>query len=400
MYGLVLEGGGAKGAYHVGAYDALMDLGIKVDGVAGTSIGALNGALIVQGDYNKLKKIWGEITLESLFGIDKNEILGYGNKKLTDINFAYLFDVSKDIISNKGLDTTKMRKLIENLIDEEKIRKSKLDFGIVTVSLTDKQPLELLKEEIPKGKLVDYTLASANLPGFKMKKMDGKYFLDGGVYDNLPFGVLQRKGYENFIAVRTYGLGRVRKVSDPNINIVYIQPVEELGGTIDFDIVRAKHNIKLGYFDTMKVFKQLRGHKYYLNPYKKDFLQCLIDVVKNKEEKIKNIGYMFGFENMTIDRLVFEGIFPRLENILDMKDKYDYQDVVIRLFEYIAEKYKDIEQFKIYDMEDFFKIVLNKYISKPLKINKKIPSFIKQNKLLAITVKDDLLVNIFKELFI
>ena len=44
MKGLVLEGGGTKGAYQIGAYKALRDLGIEFQGVAGTSIGALNGA--------------------------------------------------------------------------------------------------------------------------------------------------------------------------------------------------------------------------------------------------------------------------------------------------------------------------------------------------------------------
>ncbi len=43
MIGLVLEGGGAKGSYHVGAYKAILDEGIEIQGVTGTSAGALNG---------------------------------------------------------------------------------------------------------------------------------------------------------------------------------------------------------------------------------------------------------------------------------------------------------------------------------------------------------------------
>ena len=45
-YGLVLEGGGAKGAYQIGAWKALKEAGVKINAVAGTSVGALNGALI------------------------------------------------------------------------------------------------------------------------------------------------------------------------------------------------------------------------------------------------------------------------------------------------------------------------------------------------------------------
>ena len=47
MKGLVLEGGGTKGAYQLGAYKALKELGVEFDGVVGTSIGALNAAFIV-----------------------------------------------------------------------------------------------------------------------------------------------------------------------------------------------------------------------------------------------------------------------------------------------------------------------------------------------------------------
>ena len=57
-YGLVLEGGGAKGAYQIGAWKALKEAGVKIKGVAGTSVGALNGALICMGDLEQAEKLW------------------------------------------------------------------------------------------------------------------------------------------------------------------------------------------------------------------------------------------------------------------------------------------------------------------------------------------------------
>ena len=51
-YGLVLEGGGARGAYQVGAWKALWEAGVKIKGMAGTSVGALNGALICMDDFD------------------------------------------------------------------------------------------------------------------------------------------------------------------------------------------------------------------------------------------------------------------------------------------------------------------------------------------------------------
>jgi len=96
MYGLVLEGGGAKGSYHVGAYRALLDLGIKIDGVAGTSIGALNGAAIVQGDLSNLEKLWEETSIDTLFGINRNEMDKIKGLSLSKGNIPYLFNLSKE----------------------------------------------------------------------------------------------------------------------------------------------------------------------------------------------------------------------------------------------------------------------------------------------------------------
>ena len=60
-YGLVLAGGGTKGAYQVGVYKALKGMKINVKAVVGTSIGALNGALVLQDDLEKMLNLYGSI---------------------------------------------------------------------------------------------------------------------------------------------------------------------------------------------------------------------------------------------------------------------------------------------------------------------------------------------------
>ena len=52
-YGLVFDGGGARGAYQIGAWRALSEAGVKVSAVAGTSVGALNGALVCMEIWRK-----------------------------------------------------------------------------------------------------------------------------------------------------------------------------------------------------------------------------------------------------------------------------------------------------------------------------------------------------------
>ena len=72
-YGLVLEGGGAKGAYQIGAWQALREEGVKIKGISGVSVGALNGALICMDDLDKAREIWENISYSQVMtvGIEK-----------------------------------------------------------------------------------------------------------------------------------------------------------------------------------------------------------------------------------------------------------------------------------------------------------------------------------------
>lgn len=403
MYGLVLEGGGSKGAYHVGAFKALKELGIEIGGIAGTSIGAINGAMMVQGDYDLLEKVWYSIDSYELFDIDAKTLDDLRNFNVQEINFSYLLHQSREILSNRGLDTSRIRALFDTYIDEDVIRKSNIDFGIVTVDLTDKKPLELYIENIPQGKLIDFLIASANLPAFKIEEVDGKKYLDGGFYNNLPIGLLCKKGYKDIIAVRTMAVGVVRRVKEKDVKITYIQPADgSLGsmlGALDFNREKADQLIKLGYYDTMKMFKKLKGFKYYCVPYEGNFIELIINFMINNRDKILGVASILGFEDVCFDRVIFEKIMPRIENILDMKGRADYEDICIRLVENIAEKL-EIERFKIYDSLEFLNLTVETLKNKPIKYTKNVPAFIKHNKILSLAVKEDLVVEIFSELFL
>ena len=69
-YGIVFDGGGARGAYQIGAWKALHEAGVKINAVAGTSVGALNGALLCMGDLEKAEKLWENITYSDVMEID------------------------------------------------------------------------------------------------------------------------------------------------------------------------------------------------------------------------------------------------------------------------------------------------------------------------------------------
>ena len=91
MKGLVLEGGGTKGAYQIGAYKALRALGIEFQGVAGTSIGALNGAYIIQNDIEIMEDIWLTYDYTHFMNIDEETYEKYKNGFYVSHSFKNVF---------------------------------------------------------------------------------------------------------------------------------------------------------------------------------------------------------------------------------------------------------------------------------------------------------------------
>lgn len=197
MIGLALEGGGAKGAFHMGAIKAFIEEGYKFHGVVGTSIGAINGAVIAQGDFEKGYNWWTKIDISTIFNLEKIHMQKFMNRNIDKETLIYILSAMKNIIENRGIDTKKMREILNNIIDEDKLRKSKIDFGMVTVSISDFKPLNLYKEDIPNGKMINYLMASANFPIFRIEPLDDRYYIDGGFYDNCPINLLVKKVYRN-----------------------------------------------------------------------------------------------------------------------------------------------------------------------------------------------------------
>ena len=262
-YGLVLDGGGARGAYQIGAWKALKEAGVKIAAVAGTSVGALNGALICMDDLEKAEKIWSEMEFSRVMSVDDDWMRQFfqGEQKLGDI-LAELGRVFRD----GGVDAAPLRKLIHENVDEEKIRGCGKEFFIVTFSLTDMKELELSVSDIPEGRLEDFLLASAYLVGFKNEPMeDGKRYIDGGIFNNVPADVLVEKGYTDLIEIRIYGPGREPRVSLPEDGEMYqIGPRVKLGSIIEFDRERSRQNMKIGYYDAKRMLYGLEGIIYYI----------------------------------------------------------------------------------------------------------------------------------------
>jgi len=230
------------------------------------------------------------------------------------------------------------------------------DFGLVTVSLSDRKPIEICKEEIPNGKLIDYLMASSSLPGFKLEPLEGKYYIDGAFYDNCPVNLLASKGYTQIIAIRTGAIGLTKKIKYDNLNVVEITPTENLGSILNFNNKLIRRNLKMGYFDAMRHIKSLCGKKYYIIPTKDEMVFKMISQIS--DELIIQIGQLWGISDIPSKRMLFERIIPTIANRLKIQPCETYQDIFVKLLGIVAHKY-EIERFKIYSFVDFLNGVKN-----------------------------------------
>lgn len=259
VYGLVFGGGGARGAYQIGVWRALRKMGIHIGAVAGASIGSINGALFAQGDLNLAQKAWRNLNLSEVIRLE-DELPAPDN--LFDIRNVN--QLIKHVLVQKGIDMEPVRDILMRYIDEDKVRNSETDFGLITYDISGLAPTEVFVSGIPKGSLFDYIMASACFPVFKSIEIDGRKFVDGGVYNNIPADMLAEKGYEHLIVVDIGGVEIIRSPRCRNADILTIKPQSGLGGVFDMSPAVLRRNIKRGEFDTYRAFGRLKGNLFYL----------------------------------------------------------------------------------------------------------------------------------------
>lgn len=346
-YGVVLEGGGAKGAYQIGAWKALRELDVKIKGVVGTSVGALNGVMMAQDDFDAAFDFWKNVTFSQVIDV-KDDIFGrMMNKQVLTEDLKEIKQLFIDFFKNNGFDITPMRESIHRLLDEEKVRSSGIDYGLVTISLSDSKNMEVFVEDIPEGLLEDYLLASAYLPVFKSEKLHGKRYLDGGFYNNLPIKMLLDKNYKDIIVIRIRGLGHIPKYVIPeDVKVTYIDPAEYLGGTLDLMAESTEYKLNLGYYDTMRVFKELTGVQYYLNLDNSE-INYLEKFFSMPKRIIKWLRKAYGHEELTMHRDLVENVLPQLAKEMDLGGDWTYKKLYGAIYE-LALELLGADRFKIY----------------------------------------------------
>ena len=206
---LLLQGGGALGAYQAGVYEALAESGIHPNWVAGISIGAINSALIVGNPPHKrverLRQFWEEITIDVLGGVP-DYLLG----PMGDWQRALLSQLSAGLTMTGGArgffsprpgspfaypsgaveatsfyDTAGLKRTLERLVDFDRINSAavRLSMGAVNVRTGNFVYFDTTTHKIGP----EHVMASGALPpGFPAVEIDGEYYWDGGLVSNTP----------------------------------------------------------------------------------------------------------------------------------------------------------------------------------------------------------------------
>ena len=234
---LVLSGGGARGAAHVGVLKVLDELRVPVDCVAGTSMGSIVGGAFATGiTVGEMERTLGEMSTDRLFEEKPPRRERSIRRKADDFTILFTPEVGlrdgelllpKGIVSGVQLET-----VLRSLAKAQGYRKFDelpVPFRAVATDLVTGKPVVFSR-----GELANVMRASMSVPGLiDPVEIDGKLLVDGGLTDNLPVNVARAMGADIVIAVnlgtplmKREELGSIFGVTGQMINILTEQNVQ------------------------------------------------------------------------------------------------------------------------------------------------------------------------------
>ena len=206
--GLCFSGGGARGAYQIGAAQALEDLGIyeNISAFSGTSIGAANVTMIVSASIKKARDIWfnipknalsSPVPLKDRLKTERLKVLEKGIYTMDIFNNIMIESVNHDILEEKDVFITvsesgDVSKGIFELFKSTYSHFIKKDSKVIYVPLKGLNKTDRLKA----------VTASCSIPVvFPAVTNENKKYYDGGVFDNTPIRPLVDAGCNEIIIV-------------------------------------------------------------------------------------------------------------------------------------------------------------------------------------------------------
>ncbi|MDR2828748.1 MAG: GNAT family N-acetyltransferase [Acholeplasmatales bacterium] len=253
--GIMLGGGGAKGAYQVGVIKALDSYGLldKIEVSSGTSVGAVNTCMLMATrKYKPIADMWTKIDNEIVYSSARDDLKG-------------IYDL--DNIKNVLLKYLKVEKIFSSPIK-----------GYATASKIVKGPSTFLNQLNPKHMVKEVfllndfhdpftaTIASASIPiAFGTTELDGEFYVDGGLLDNYPLDPLLDEGCDIIFGIPLDERFDIKKYKEHNILYInFLLPntfaklfVVDLIDSVKFDKNYKKRVERLGYFTAMHMLNKL-----------------------------------------------------------------------------------------------------------------------------------------------
>jgi len=264
-FGIALAGGGARGAYQIGAWQALLENNLfeLFTVYSGASVGSINASLFAMGNFDLAKNTWLSLEKDSLFSSESSLFKRVLKEKM---NFF-----------NKGIyDTEKLESMMEDTISYDLLRRK--DVYVATTYLGDNRDSfkDLIKtnydhylknnenlihyrnlKELSNEDIKLTILASCAIPiAFKPVTIDGKTFYDGGMLDNVPIAPLRDAGCDRILVIDLFRMNYKKYLEEPNPNIRYINPKHDLFGILDFEPSLNRRRFELGYNDMMRFIEE------------------------------------------------------------------------------------------------------------------------------------------------
>lgn len=349
-YGVVLEGGGAKGAYQIGVWKALREAGIHIKGLAGTSVGGLNAAFICMGDYEKARDCWENLTYSKIMETDDSTMDRFLRGKLS---IAQAFETTVAFFKNKGYDVGPLKELIEENVDGDRIRSWPGDIVVMTFNLDTKKEEEISLKDKTDEQIHDYLLATANMaPVFRTQELQGARYIDGGYGNNVPVDVLIDRNYKDIIVIRIYGVGFVKNVRIPDdVHVTTIAPHRDIGSIMAFTEENSRRNIVYGYYSGMRVLYGLQGRTFYIDEEDRGeviYLRKILAMIDKNEEAVLAPEYRQGGEKRKYClRHIHETDIPDLAREMKLDAEWDYETLYLALLEDAAQ-YLGVSKWHIY----------------------------------------------------
>jgi NTE family protein len=258
--GFVLAGGGGKGSYQVGVWKALREFGIdqNIKAVSGTSIGALNSALFIQGNLELAEQVWENISPSKVLTSKTSKLL---KQVATVIKVGMAGIQNIAILLQSGLFTRDgLCSLIDEYLNLYDISCSQVPIFASACSIKGKKYFQLNQYE--PHEIRQILLASTALPGiFPPEKINGVDYWDAFLIDNTPIEPVYELGCNFIIVVHLDRTTVINHENYPKSKIIEIIPKDDLGnfvtGTFDFTREGALKRIQTGYEDTKKILQPI-----------------------------------------------------------------------------------------------------------------------------------------------